>query len=291
MANAICSVSDCDGTASHRGMCRKHYSAWLYRQPPTSDADRCSTDGCARRRQARGMCIPHWSTWQRRQPGYARKRQINRRERKVDIQCQWCGATASVNAQAAKVQRYCGLKCHARANNSPLTRAEWQELDDRRKPVRYTGPRRLRPAVTVVAGSAASWKSGQCQVCSARFLSKQFDATCSDECNKARARDMNREYTSTSAARVSAMRSWPMSTASAYTNSTAISAIYAAGVAIQLRQCHTLERQPSTTSSHWPPVARMNRRTAEPRASYATQSRVTGAAASNSRYSADRGSG
>ena len=180
MANAICSVGDCDGTATHRAMCRKHYSAWLYRQPPTSDADRCSTDGCVRRRQARGMCIPHWSTWQRRQPGYDRKRR-ERRERKVDIQCERCGKTASVTVQHAKVQRYCSLLCAGnRGKGTAVTL--------------YVAPPRRHPGVTVIASNGAAWKSGQCQVCSARFLSKQFDATCSHECNRARTRDMSREY-------------------------------------------------------------------------------------------------
>lgn len=153
-------------------MCRRHYNAWLYRLPPRSNADTCITDGCTRRRQARGMCAKHFSTWWRRERGYVRRR--------VDIQCERCGKTATVLAQHAK-QKYCSRICAGNRDKGTAV-------------TRYIPPLRRHPVVTVIASKGAPWKSGQCQVCSVKFLSKQFDATCSDECKKARKRDMNREY-------------------------------------------------------------------------------------------------
>lgn len=188
-----CILTDCDKTASHKGMCRKHYAAWSYRQPPASAADICSVDDCSRRRQARGMCITHWSAWRRSRPGYVRKRQLNRRERKVDIKCEWCGDTASVNASAAKVQRYCSLKCHGRANNSTRTRDEWRQIDERR-PVIYTGPpyERSPRNINPIRQSDRRFKSGQCRACLTWFTSLNNDLTCSTECWKVEQRNTRR---------------------------------------------------------------------------------------------------
>lgn len=57
-----CSVEGCEkGGAITRGMCRKHYVAWLHE----GGLHGCSVPGCETGVTSRGMCIKHYARWMR----------------------------------------------------------------------------------------------------------------------------------------------------------------------------------------------------------------------------------
>lgn len=84
MADATCSIEDCDSPIHARTWCRKHYERWLTHGDPTVKARAwtrggavCAVRTCNQRANARGWCPRHYSRWRRtgdplrfvRQPG------------------------------------------------------------------------------------------------------------------------------------------------------------------------------------------------------------------------------
>ena len=125
----------------------------------------CSTDGCDRPVLGRGLCATHYSYWHRSQKKYT-------------VICEACGATSTAGRDG---QRYCSLRCVARAKADAA--AEVQRR--RRLPVRYTGPRHHAP-LTIHVKTRNRLTSGQCRVCEQWFVSQHFDVTCSAECRTIR---------------------------------------------------------------------------------------------------------
>ena len=64
MAEKICSIEDCNGKATRRGWCGKHYDRWRRHGDPNAymfGKDlRCTVDGCDRSREGRGYCSKHY---------------------------------------------------------------------------------------------------------------------------------------------------------------------------------------------------------------------------------------
>lgn len=154
----------------------------------------CSVDGCGRAHQARGFCRTHYSAWQRRtNPG-------QRKDRKVEIACEYCGGPRMVTTQHSNMQRYCSLRCASRANQSGLSHNEYTQRQRQRNRDRHSRNkerarrRELKRLKRQLTHPTAAWKSAQCDVCARWFLSKQFDMTCSDECQSVRQSEVKRKH-------------------------------------------------------------------------------------------------
>lgn len=139
----------------------------------------CSVHDCTRPHQARGYCTTHYSQWQRSQPGYKRGGEAGRRDRMVEIICEYCESVKLIRAHHAKAQRYCSLKCCARANKSTCNPGEWPTYST--DIVVYTGPKHQPRQVETIQGKGL-WTAGQCRICTTWFVSNVLDVTCSKDC-------------------------------------------------------------------------------------------------------------
>lgn len=73
MADAICSIDDCEDKVCARGWCHKHYRRWLKHgdplhvtpwSPPPQNRARtigCKIEGCDRKHQGKGYCDRHYA--------------------------------------------------------------------------------------------------------------------------------------------------------------------------------------------------------------------------------------
>lgn len=127
---------------------------------------RCVVDGCGRTSPIRAkMCPTHQSrVWR------ARKRHT--------IVCKHCGQSTQVDR---KDRQFCGYPCATAAQRGRVAPNK-----GKRKPrplVLYTGPRH-EPRRTPHKTGSGLWKACQCKICGTSFLSKQFEATCSDVCRE-----------------------------------------------------------------------------------------------------------
>lgn len=67
MAQATCSIDDCDKPVKARGWCSRHYHQWHRTGSPLRTRTRatCTVEGCSKVVNGRGYCTTHYRRWQR----------------------------------------------------------------------------------------------------------------------------------------------------------------------------------------------------------------------------------
>ena len=156
-------------------MCSRHYGQWRRDQGQI----KCSSDGCNKPTHAKGLCINHYMTakayWK-----------VKPRSTKV-ICCQGCGQRSTV--RSGSLAKYCSHRCGMKHRPAYDNGAKKKP----RPVVLYKGPKlRRKPKINVnkVPKSNRTFKSVQCKVCNAYFVTLFTDLTCSSVCQEINRRDM-----------------------------------------------------------------------------------------------------
>lgn len=162
----VCALPECDGRVHSKGLCKSHYEK-------TRPRPQCTTEGCTNKQIAREMCSTHYSLWHFAQTKY-------------EVTCPRCGKTVR---RPRKSSKYCSQRCGSLDAAEHQARCWSSERAKKYSLVKYDGPAyawRLAQKKSDPPARKGRWKSCQCVVCDKRFLSIQFDATCSDECKAAK---------------------------------------------------------------------------------------------------------